>query len=66
MNGLGPCLDHCYKQNGLYVLLVILFSIIVGIIIGINLGIMMKSKGIAFDFNVEFENTENTKNQVNN
>ena len=63
-NILGPCLEHCYKQNGLYVLLVILFSMVIGIIIGINLGILIKSKGVAFDFNVEFENTteENNKN----
>lgn len=65
MNGLGPCLEHCYKQNGLYVLMVILLSIVIGIIIGVNLGIMMKSKGIAFDFNIEFENKENTENLAN-
>ena len=61
MNGLGPCLEHCYKQNAhcMYCLL-FLFSILIGIIIGINPGIMMKSKGVAFDFNVEFENTENS------
>lgn len=62
MNGIGPCLEHCYKQNGLYVLMVILFSIIIGIIIGVNLGIMMKSKGIAFDFNIEFEDTNSSEN----
>ena len=62
MNGLGPCLEHCYKQNGLYILLVILFSIIIGIIIGMNLGIMIKSKGVGFDFNVYFEDTNNIEN----
>ena len=50
-NQLGPCLEHCYKENGLYILLLILFSIVIGIIIGINLGIMIKSKGVALDFN---------------
>ena len=63
-NTVGPCLEHCYKQNGLHILLVILFSIVIGIIIGINLGILIKSNGIAFDFNVEFENT-NEENNTN-
>ena len=66
LNSVGPCLDHCYKQNGLYILLVILFSIVIGVIIGINLGFLIKSKGIAFDFNIEFEKNEKPENTLVN
>ena len=52
----GPCLSHCSKQNGLHLLLIIMFSIVIGIIIGVNLGILIKAKGIALDFEVEFKN----------
>ena len=40
----------------------IIIIIVIGIIIGINLGIIIKTKGIALDFNVEFENENNTIN----
>ena len=63
---LGPCLDHCYKQNGLHILLVILFSIVIGIIIGINLGFLIKSKGIAFDYNIKFEKNNTPENSLIN
>ena len=51
----GPCLEHCYKKNSLYILLIILVSIIIGIIIGINLGILIKSKGLTFRINTTYE-----------
>ena len=51
----GPCLEHCYKQNAVYILLIILISIIIGIIIGINLGILIKSKGLTFGIKTTYE-----------
>jgi len=59
-NILGSCFSHCYKQNSLYVLLIILFSITIGIIIGINLGIMIKSKGVAFNIDFSLENNNSS------
>ena len=60
MSGIGPCLAHCYKQNTLHVLLIILFSILIGIIIGINLGILIQKRGVYFDFDLELK--KNDKN----
>ena len=59
MSGIGPCLAHCYKQNTLHVLLIILFSILIGIIIGINLGILIQKRGVYFDFDLELKNDKN-------
>ena len=55
----GPCLEHCYKPNSLYVLLIILFSILIGIVIGINLGVLIKSKGLTFGIKTTYEKIDN-------
>ena len=43
------------KRKEGFISVITLFSFI-GIIIGVNLGILIKAKGIALDFEVEFKN----------